>query len=75
MSYKPGMHTMRCTVHGVHFASEQYQKSPMPPACCYCLEEKLARARTDLAAATQHRDALLRAIEIKQLFEPVLGAG
>lgn len=61
------MQEFRCTVHNIKFAAE-----PIPNrviGCPYCQQERMSIMRDKLDEATCHRDALLRAIEIKQTVE------
>lgn len=67
---KPHTTEIRCTIHNVHFMSETPEGSNMVPTCSFCQQEKINRLREELELANDHKEALLRAINIKLLSEP-----
>lgn len=70
------MSLWKCTVHNVEYAEPVLPKDATPEfkkfckgvACPICLREERDKLALALGHAIQHRDALLKAIEIKQEF-------
>jgi hypothetical protein len=69
MTMTSKMTEFRCTIHNVKFAAESMPDRAA--GCPYCQQDKMAKLREELSEAKNQRNALLRAIDIKQLHEEV----
>ncbi len=63
------MSIWKCTLHNVEFGSDT--KDAFMDKCPVCHRQEMEKLRAEVLKLTDHRDALLRAIEIKQTVEPV----
>lgn len=61
-------HEFTCTIHNIEVKVGKHKAHEIA-SCPYCLKEKLLRTVSQAHEAAEHRDALLRAFEIKQTVE------
>lgn len=74
---KPAMQSWRCNVHNIAFEVQELRDQGGEArlgGCPYCLREENLQLRTRAAQAEEHRDTLLKAIDLKRLLEPTHGA-
>jgi biotin synthase-like enzyme len=69
MTYKQ---KWRCNIHNVEFELELLPKDhedyQIPGACPYCLQKENSKLKDEIKEVKRQRDALLKAIQIKQEF-------
>lgn len=61
------MTLLRCTIHNVTFGAEPMELHLIE--CPACMRQKIQQLSERVTTISSHRDALLRAIEIKQTVE------
>lgn len=74
---KPEMQAWRCIAHNAAFEVQELRNEHGERRlvrCPYCMAEEIDKLRDRLDEAEGHRNALLTAIDIKRLLEPVHGS-
>jgi hypothetical protein len=65
------MTLLKCTIHNLTFGAEEMPTHEI--ACPKCSHIERTKLRAQVRELTEHRDALLRAFEIKQTVSPQPG--